>query len=46
MKRLIPVIVTATFAVVAVAALKMLEDKPLPDPPSGIWELDVDGPAS
>jgi hypothetical protein len=46
MKRLIPVIVTATFAVVAVAALKMLEDKPLPDPPSGIWELDIDGPAS
>jgi len=46
MKRLIPVIVTATVAVATLAVLKLLEDKPLPDPPAGTWELDIDGPTS
>jgi hypothetical protein len=43
MKRLIPVVVTAAVAIAAVAVLKLLEDDPLPEPPEGTWELDVDG---
>ncbi len=42
MKRLIPVLLTAAAAAVAVATLKLLEDHPLPEPPLGRWELDDD----
>jgi nitrous oxidase accessory protein NosD len=42
MKKLLPVLVTAAAAVVAVAAVRMLESDPLPAQPDGVWELDED----
>lgn len=46
MKKLLPVLVTAAVAAIAVAAVRMLEDDPLPVQPDGTWELDEDQPTS
>jgi len=42
MKKLLPVLVTAAAAAIAVAAVRLLEDDPLPTQPDGSWELDED----
>jgi hypothetical protein len=41
-KKLLPVLVTAAAAAIAVAAVRLLEDDPLPTQPVGSWELDED----
>lgn len=42
MNKLLPVVVTAVAAVIAVAIIKLMEDDPLPPQPEGTWELDED----
>jgi len=46
MKKLLPVLVTAAVAAIAVAAVRMLDKDPLPEQPDGTWELDEDESAS
>ncbi|MEN8040752.1 MAG: hypothetical protein ABFR95_04545 [Actinomycetota bacterium] len=41
MKRIVPILVA--IAVAALAAAKMRDGTPLPDPPEGTWELADDG---
>jgi len=46
MKKLLPVLVTATVVAIAVAAVRMLDEDPLPEQPNGTWKLDEDESAS
>lgn len=46
MNKFVPVLITAAVAVVAVAAVRLLEDDPMPTQPDGVWELDEDTAAS
>lgn len=42
MNKLLPVLITAAVAVVAVAVVRLLEEDPVPTQPKGVWELDED----